>query len=160
MDGWVGGWFTLEGSLSWTLARRSPAVMIEPGERRWATVPDSEALRGMIIFIASTYWVGGWVGGWVEENEAVGMRCCELGMGGWVGRWVGRTYLDIGLTSLDLRPIILQVAHDLTGHIGTELRRVVDSREEDGDTVQGCRRVGGWVGGVGRGERGGSNELL
>ena len=25
--------------------------------------------------ISSPGWVGGWVG-WVEENEAVGMRCC------------------------------------------------------------------------------------
>ena len=31
-------------------------------------------------------WVGGWVGGWVEEIEAVGMRCCGLGLGGWVGK--------------------------------------------------------------------------
>ena len=41
-------------------------------------------------------WVGGWVGGWVaevycihkkvEENKAVGMRCCGLLEGGWVGR--------------------------------------------------------------------------
>ena len=29
--------------------------------------------------------VGGWVGEKVEENEAIGMRCC----GGWVGGWVG-----------------------------------------------------------------------
>ena len=33
-------------------------------------------------------WVGGWVGGWlvdreVEEDEAVGMRCCGRRMGGW-----------------------------------------------------------------------------
>ena len=26
-------------------------------------------------------WVGGWVG-WIEENEAVGMSYCELGVGG------------------------------------------------------------------------------
>ena len=31
-------------------------------------------------------WVGGWVG-WVEENEAVRMSYCELGI--WVGGWVG-----------------------------------------------------------------------
>ena len=30
-------------------------------------------------------WVGGWVG-WVEENEAVGIRCCGLLGGGWVER--------------------------------------------------------------------------
>ena len=29
------------------------------------------------------------VGGWVEENETVGMSYCELGVGGWVGGWVG-----------------------------------------------------------------------
>ena len=32
------------------------------------------------------------MGGWfreVEENEALRMRCCGLGMGGWVGEWVG-----------------------------------------------------------------------
>ena len=33
---------------------------------------------------------GGWVGGWliekVEEEQAVGMRCCGLRGGGWVGR--------------------------------------------------------------------------
>ena len=26
--------------------------------------------------------LSGWVGGWVEENEAVGMRCCGVGLGG------------------------------------------------------------------------------
>ena len=25
----------------------------------------------------------------IEEDEAVGMRCCRLGEGGWVGGWVG-----------------------------------------------------------------------
>ena len=29
----------------------------------------------------------------VEEEETVGMRCCELGEGGWGGGWV-RTYLS------------------------------------------------------------------
>ena len=35
--------------------------------------------------------MGGWVG-WMEENEAVGMSYCELGLGKWVdgvGGWVG-----------------------------------------------------------------------
>lgn len=36
------------------LASRSPAVMIDPGESRCVTEPDSCALRGMIIFMAST----------------------------------------------------------------------------------------------------------
>ena len=43
------------------------------------------------------WWVGGWVGWWlayrkVEENEAIRMSYCKLGMGGWVdgsGGWVG-----------------------------------------------------------------------
>ena len=31
--------------------------------------------------------MGGWVGhGREEENEAVGMSCCGLGLGGWMGR--------------------------------------------------------------------------
>ncbi len=36
--------------------------------------------------------------GWVEENEAVGMRCCALEVGGWVGGWEGPiyTYLSFG----------------------------------------------------------------
>ena len=38
--------------------------------------------------------VGGWVGGWVgdrevEEEQAVGMRCCRVWEGGRVGGWVG-----------------------------------------------------------------------
>ena len=44
--------------------------------------------------------MGGWVGGWVvcgwfewiEENEAVRMSYCELGLGGWVGGWVGERW--------------------------------------------------------------------
>ena len=32
--------------------------------------------------------MGGWVEQ-VEEDEAVRVRCCELGVGGWVGGWVG-----------------------------------------------------------------------
>ena len=27
------------------------------------------------------------MGGWVEEEEAVGMSYCGLGLGGWVGGW-------------------------------------------------------------------------
>ena len=52
---------------------------------------------------------GGWVGGWVgdgkgEENEAVGMSYCELGvewmdgrkrMGRWVGGWVGGFFTSL-----------------------------------------------------------------
>ena len=37
-------------------------------------------------FLEGERLVGGWVGGWVEEDEAVGVRCCGLGLGGWVGR--------------------------------------------------------------------------
>ena len=52
-------------------------------------------------------WVGGWVG-WIEENEAVGMSYCKLGVR-WVGGWVthlvleeeeeGRDYFVDGLLS-------------------------------------------------------------
>lgn len=45
---------TLEGSLRARVASRSPAVMMEPGDMRRVRAPDSVALRGMIIFMAST----------------------------------------------------------------------------------------------------------
>ena len=31
--------------------------------------------------------MGGWVG-WMEEEKAVRMSNCELGLSGWVGGWV------------------------------------------------------------------------
>ena len=40
-------------------------------------------------------WVGGWVG-WVEEEQAVRLRCWELG----VGRWVGKEEEDFTSTSV------------------------------------------------------------
>ena len=42
------------------------------------------------------------MGGWVEEEDAVGMRCCGLCMGGWVEErervdgWVGGLPFDGG----------------------------------------------------------------
>ena len=45
----------------------------------------------MILRCGVGGWVGGWVSEWwvvekVEENEAVGMSCCLLGLSRWVGR--------------------------------------------------------------------------
>ena len=55
----------------------------------------------MVACSGALHWfffkVGGWVGEWlsyvytarkVEENEAVRMSYCGLGMGGWVGGWM------------------------------------------------------------------------
>ena len=71
LGGWVGGWE--RGSLKGRIQlRRAP------------TTRTTSAWRS---------WVGGWVvDGKVEENEAVRMSYCGLGMGGWVGGWVGRTF--------------------------------------------------------------------
>ena len=42
--------------------------------------------------------------GGVEENEAVRMRRCELGLGRWVGGWVGGGSYFF-LPFLDFRPV-------------------------------------------------------
>ena len=59
--------------------------------------------------------MGGWVGG-VEENEAVGMRCCMLGLGvgGWVGGWVSLTFSSSSATS----PLALSMS---IRHLGIEV---------------------------------------
>mmetsp|Transcript_31986 Transcript_31986/g.65129 ORF Transcript_31986/g.65129 Transcript_31986/m.65129 type:complete len:212 (+) Transcript_31986:3602-4237(+) len=46
--------FTMPGSFSVKLAKRSPAEMMEPLDKACLIEPDSVAFRGMIIFIAST----------------------------------------------------------------------------------------------------------
>ena len=82
--------------------------------------------------------MGGWVGGWVEEEQAVGMSCCKLGVG-WVGGWVGRTGRQ-GLGRLSgERPgsagnIVVSVSQ---GGGGLHAFNFVHLVEE----------VGGWVGG-------------
>jgi hypothetical protein len=45
---------TLDGSFNSRLARRSPALITDPGERLCVIFPLSVALMGMIIFMAST----------------------------------------------------------------------------------------------------------
>ena len=60
----------------------------------------------------------------VEENEAVRMRCCELGLGGWVVGWVGRFTL-LGWNSFwrreDWRELTYQPWWAL--HTSTEAKR-------------------------------------
>ena len=77
--------------------------------------------------------MGGWVGelDWVQENEAVGMRCCGLGMGGCVG----------GLLPFRLLLLLWRG--------GERLSR--------GAWQDGCGRGGGWWGGR-RKEGGGSGR--
>ena len=65
--------------------------------------PSFLAQFSLLVFLATTFLKaaacgarereGGWVGGWlnelkIEENKAVRMSYCELGVG-WVGGWVG-----------------------------------------------------------------------
>ena len=48
---------------------------------------EEEVLLGLLALF-SCCW-GRWVGGKMEESEAVGMWCCELGLSGWGGwRWM------------------------------------------------------------------------
>ena len=91
---WVGGWVgrTLLNAYSNAKARCRPIEVAEtPAFLSWC----------MSIFpVEEGGWVGEWVGARkIEENEAVRMSCCGLGMGGWggmggwvsgwVGGWVG-----------------------------------------------------------------------
>ena len=46
--------------------------------------------------------MGGWVGRWVEEEQAVGMRCCGVCMGGWVGGWVYLGDLSVDTVLVEL----------------------------------------------------------
>ena len=87
MGGWVGGLPTLV-----------TAVKHLWGAKRGALREiHSSNLEGHMWKCTCGGWVGGWVGWWlayrkVEENEAIRMSYCKLGMGGWVdgsGGWVG-----------------------------------------------------------------------
>ena len=37
--------------------------------------------------------MGGWVG-WIEQEQAVGMRCCGLWVGGWESTYLRRKEID------------------------------------------------------------------
>ena len=83
VGGWVGGGGSFncgENPLSLELFSAAGHVCKDAGFVEF--IPDVE--EGFVC------WVGGWVGGWVdrkvEEDEAVGMSYCQLGLGGWVGR--------------------------------------------------------------------------
>ena len=63
-------------------------------------------------------WVGGWVRRereeqfeWVEENEAVRMRYCRLGVSGWVGgrRRRRRTLRPLQATTWEAGPFIITI---------------------------------------------------
>ena len=73
--------------------------------------------------------MGGWVDREVEENEAVGMRCCGLGVGGWVGGWVVYLQGFYFFRPLDFLELGIEVGGgELLGYVGGW--------------------VGGWVGGL------------
>ena len=105
--------------------------------RSWRTASSFLRLNG---------WVGGWVGGWVveriEEDEAVGMRCCGDHMGGWVGGWEGGLPDGVG----DVSCCFKHVAGPEHSH---ELLFVCDhysvGRERVGGRLRFC--LMNWVGG-------------
>ena len=96
-----------------------------------------------------------------EENEAVRKSCCELGIGwgGWVGKYLFEAFCfqeeeKVGHHPQSANPGEGGKEEVPAGHLG--------ACGDVADTVPGEEWVGGWVGGLwmGRGERGGSNELL
>ena len=101
MSGWVGGWMDKRTAVS-ALGSGGVGNGKEEMEGRprlfiWRTTSSRgrERTSG-----GENLWMGGWVG-WVEENEAVGMSYCELGVrwvggkqGVGMGGWVGGLYLS------------------------------------------------------------------
>ena len=104
VGGWVGEW--VGGRLDVPLVRQAPSrprkdeesendtkshhvpsPCVHPGVPSTANHP--RAGEDHPVVIQPSGWVGGWMGGWfswVEEDEAVGMSYCKLGVG-WVGGW-------------------------------------------------------------------------
>ena len=86
---WVGGLYLAqvavelsretEGAGGATHGRGDEVVEVAVGGVDELERAEADVVQGLFG------WVGGWVG-WVEEEQAVGMRCCGLGVGGWVGR--------------------------------------------------------------------------
>ena len=90
--GWVGGWVgylplrlsvSSGGRRDHTLSRAFPSLAAS------STILMRERVFSSSSLFFSCLFLGGWVGGWLTEEQAVRMRCCELGLGGWVGGWVG-----------------------------------------------------------------------
>ena len=82
-DGWVGEWVGGKHAYRRTASTASSAKW----DFSWQRSLEERVVLAMLIY-REKRWVGGWVGGWVgwvEENEAVGMSYCELGV--WVGGW-------------------------------------------------------------------------
>ena len=103
--------------------------------------------------------VGGWVSFFllyelIEEEQAVGLRCCGFSVGGWVGGWVGGpTDLGEGLKELGFSGGRSEVTHIQGGrthvpvHGGTRAGTAAATR---GLWRRGWvgGRVVGWVGGL------------
>ena len=76
--------------------------------------------------------------GKVEENEAVRMSYCELGLGGWVGGWVGGWERTVMVCLVSSSPAFLARSSNERGWMGGWV-----DREDMGGWVSG------WVGGNG-----------
>ena len=78
------------------------------------------------------------MGGWVEEEEAVGMRCCELwagGMGGWVRGLLTREEGGDGVLGDEATSIHVLLSN------ADGLRQLLGR-----DCLSFQEAVGGWVG--------------
>ena len=89
MDGWVGGRRTCVcahcGEFPLLLLCTGHLV---GGGLDWL---DVEGGPGLNVEHCLVGWLGRWVG-WIEEDEAVRMSHCEVGVwwvGGWMGGWFG-----------------------------------------------------------------------
>ena len=169
VGGWAGGWVDVPAW--WARRRREevdwlfnhPSFSSREWEGGWERRRKPASLWGEV-----GGWVGGLMGtggergwvGWVEEDEAVGMSCCELGVGwvggfvrvgGWVGGWVsgwvgGRTDL-----AARLRRLIEEEREEGEGGTPTPLSLMLRPRKEVGRRRRGMPFavwVGGWVGWV------------
>ena len=101
-------------------------------------------LEGWVGGWVEEIWVGGWVVEKIEENEAVGMSYCELGVW-WVGGWVSRH---------------IWIGGWVGGWVGRLTSEIIDFEERGGWDVEGeefwvvvggaldlWEEVGGWMGG-------------
>ena len=138
MDGWVGGW-----------------VGGRPHTRTVFVQDRGEDRDDVLFHLGQHFFVvfgglGGWVG-WMEENEAVRMSYCELGVG-WVGGG-GRCLVPYGRA---LPCGLWWPGGEVGGWVG---EWVGDRKEEEEQAVRTSYCELG-EGGLDRGGGGGSNELL
>ena len=90
MGGWVGGWVVYLPALPRLAVLNHGGEDNAPERLKGIAQGRGFGAEGEVAhkeLEALLREVGGWVG-WVEDEQAVGMSYCGLGLGGWVGGWV------------------------------------------------------------------------